>query len=102
METCTITLSNLTIDSRTQVEDVEATVSFIFTQGQREIIRDWEDSQEFIPDSIEICSVVPCAPIWFRDDEGDDEYISGRHNMLYLLTDEQIEGIIDAVYENVE
>lgn len=102
METCKINLSNLEIGGRIQVEDVEAIVSFIFTEGQKEIIRDWEDSQEFIPDSIEIYSVIPCAPIWFRDDEGVYEYVSGRHDMLYLLTDEQIEDIIDAVYENVE
>ena len=78
------------------------TISFIFTQGQKEIIREWEDSQEYIPDSIEICSVIPSQFIMMEDAEGCHTYIPRKNNMLYLLTDEQIEDIIDAVYENVE
>ena len=100
--TCKITLSNLIIDNRVQVEDVEATVSFIFIQGQKEIIREWENSQEYIPDSIDICSVIPSEFITMEDNEGCHTYIPRKNNMLYLLTDEQIEDIISLVYEEMK
>lgn len=95
-------MSDLTINNKRQISDVEATISFIFTQGQKEIIREWEDSQEFVPDSVEICSVVPSQFIMMEDAEGCHTYIPRKNNMLYLLTDEQIEDIINLVYGNVE
>lgn len=100
METYKITLSNLIIQGFEQQEDVEASVQFIVTPEQKGCLSGrWEDAEEWIPKSLEICSVKPLQSLIMEDCLGGQHYIPRKNNLLYLLTDEQIEDIIDAVYK---
>ena len=98
METCRINPKDLIICTILQID--EATVEFLVYEEQKEIMgRSYEDCQEYIPEEIELVKVVPTKVTFLDNSVPSSCVTTNPTNVLYLLTDEQIEDIIDAVYE---
>jgi hypothetical protein len=103
-QTVKITLSNLVINGKLQLNPVEAEITFIVIPAQAGCLTGtWEDAEESFPEEIEITFVEPLEALILEDEEGCHQYIPRKNNksqsfnLLKILTDEQIEGIIEAV-----
>jgi hypothetical protein len=97
-QTVKITLSNLVINGKLQLNPVEAQITFIVIPAQAGCLTGaWEDAEESFPEEIEITFVENLETLILVDEEGFQYYISKRSNILKMLTEEQIEDIIRAV-----
>ena len=104
MNTCKITLSNLIIQGFEQQEDVEASVQFIVYPEQKGCLSGrWEDAEEWIAESLEICSVKPLGnALFINPTDGIRDTLLYETEIVKYLTDWQIEDIISLVYEEMK
>jgi hypothetical protein len=97
-QTAKITLSNLVINGKLQLNPVEAEITFIVIPAQAGCLTGaWEDAEESFPEEIEITFVEPLDALILVDEESFQYYIPRKNNLLKMLTDEQIGDIIKAV-----
>jgi hypothetical protein len=103
-QTAKITLSNLVINGKLQINPVDTEITFIVIPAQAGCLTGaWEDAEESFPEEIEITFIEPLEALIMEDDLGGQTYIPRKNNksqsfnLLKLLTDEQIEDIIRAV-----
>jgi hypothetical protein len=104
-QTVKITLSNLVIKGKLQLSPVEAEITFIVIPAQAGCLTGaWEDAEESFPEEIEITFVELLEVLILEDEEGFQYCISRKNNksqsfnLLKMLTDDQVEGIISAVF----
>jgi hypothetical protein len=96
-QTAKITLSNLVIKGKLQINPVEAKITFIIIPAQAGCLTGaWEDAEESFPEEIEITFVENLEALTLVDEEGFQYHVSKNNNILKMLTDEQIEDIIRA------
>jgi hypothetical protein len=97
-QTAKITLSNLVINGKLQINPVDTEITFIVIPAQAGCLTGaWEDAEESFPEEIEITFIENLETLILVDEEGFQYYSPRKNNLLKLLTDEQIEDIIRAV-----
>jgi hypothetical protein len=97
-QTAKITLSNLVIKGKLQINPVEAKITFIVIPACAGCLTGaWEDAEESFPEEIEITFVENLEALILVDEESFQYYSPRKSNLLKMLTDGQIEDIIRAV-----